>query len=175
MQQRAEAGRLDMRVSSMRERRVEVRREWESEQAETRSSLCTDLLSREHFNYSTLLTKFQLWLSQASSKKETARECERARERESWAIWFAAWAVKSLGHKNWSTTRTICGCWQCKKPEGLGLPKMTEREREGAANLSEGSTHCVCQWRGRGGGGHEQGQLVCLLCQAYALLLLALA
>jgi len=48
------------------------------------SALCTDWMPREHFNYSTLLTKFSL------------RACERD---GCWAIWFAAWAVKS-----WPTT-----------------------------------------------------------------------
>lgn len=60
-----------------------------------------------------------------------------------------------------------------QKARGSRSPK-NDREGKGAANLSEGSTHCVpVAWQR--GGGHEQGQLVCLLCQAYALLLLALA
>lgn len=81
-----------------------------------RSSLCTDLLSREHFNYSTLLTKFQLWLSQLEAESEK----ERAREQALYiAIWFAAWAVKSWGtQKLVQKQRQICGCWHCKKPAG---------------------------------------------------------
>lgn len=67
MQQRAEAGRPDLRREWVSKRareqvgkRGRVREREEGGRGETRSSLCTDLLSREHFNYSTLLTKFQL-------------------------------------------------------------------------------------------------------------------
>lgn len=172
MQQRAEPGRLDMRVSSRRERRVEVRREWESEQAETRSSLCTDLLSREHFNYSTLLTKFQLWLSQASSKKETARECEREKELSNMICCLSSQkfgAQKLVYNKNNLRLLTV------QKARGSRSPKY-DREREGELPTWAKAAHTVCaSGVAEGGGGHEQGQFVCLLCQAYALLLLALA
>lgn len=50
-------GKQESERASGEERESERKRGGEGE---TRSSLCTDLLSREHFNYSTLLTKFQL-------------------------------------------------------------------------------------------------------------------
>lgn len=142
-----------MRVSSRRERererRVEVRREWESEQAETRSSLCTDLLSRSILIIQHCWQSFSCdWAKPAARKRqrESARERGRTEQYDLLLEQSKVWGTK-IGLQQEQSAAV-----DSAKSQRVSVSQKWQRERGSCQPERRQHTLCVpVAWqKGRG-------------------------